>query len=52
MAKQGCATEAIIYKLREADVLISQGQTTTRVIRQIGWQSRRIFATAARINGR
>ena len=36
MAKQRYATEEIIHKLREADVLIGQGQTIAQVTKQIG----------------
>ena len=36
MGKQGHTTEAIIHKLREADVLIGQGQTVVQVTKQIG----------------
>jgi transposase-like protein len=36
MAKQRCTTEEIIHKLREADVLIGQGQTIAQVTKQIG----------------
>ena len=36
MARKRCSTEEIIRKLREADVLIGQGQTVTDVIRQFG----------------
>jgi transposase-like protein len=36
MAKRGYTTEEIIHKLREADVLIGQGQTIAQVTKQIG----------------
>ncbi|MBU6378631.1 MAG: transposase [Gammaproteobacteria bacterium] len=36
MAKQRYTTEEIIHKLREADVLIGQGQTIAQVTKQIG----------------
>ena len=36
MAKQKYTTEEIIHKLREADVLIGQGQTIAQVTKQIG----------------
>jgi len=36
MAKQRYTTEEIIHKLREADVLIGQGQTMGQVTKQIG----------------
>ena len=36
MARKRYSTEEIIRKLREADVLIGQGQTVTDVIRQLG----------------
>ena len=36
MAKQRYTTEEIIHKLREADVLIGQGQTIGQVTKQIG----------------
>ena len=36
MAKQRYTTEEIIHKLREADVLIDQGQTIAQVTKQIG----------------
>ena len=36
MAKQRYTTEEIIQKLREADVLIGQGQTIAQVTNQIG----------------
>ena len=35
MAKQRYTTEEIIHKLREADVLIGQGQTIAQVTKQI-----------------
>jgi putative transposase len=36
MAKQRYTTEEIIHKLREADVLVGQGQTIAQVTKQIG----------------
>jgi hypothetical protein len=36
MAKQRYTTEEIIHKLREADVLIGQGQTVAQATKQIG----------------
>ena len=36
MAKQRYTTEEIIHKLREADILIGQGQTIAQVTKQIG----------------
>ena len=36
MARKRHKTEEIIRKLREADVLIGQGQTVANVIRQLG----------------
>lgn len=36
MAMQRYTTEEIIHKLREADVLIGQGQTIAQVTKQIG----------------
>lgn len=36
MPKQRYTTEVIIHKLREADVLISQGQTVSQAAKQIG----------------
>jgi len=36
MAKQRYTSEEIIHKLREADVLIGQGQTMGQVTKQIG----------------
>tara|TARA_Y100000815_G_scaffold46137_1_gene37890 strand:- start:349 stop:627 length:279 start_codon:yes stop_codon:yes gene_type:complete len=36
MARKRYTTEEIIRKLREADVLIGQGQTVANVIRQLG----------------
>ena len=36
MARKRYKTEEIIRKLREADVLIGQGQTVANVIRQLG----------------
>ena len=36
MAKQRYTTEEIIHKLREADVLIGQGQTIAQVTKQSG----------------
>lgn len=36
MAKQRYTTEEIIHKLREADVLIGQGQAIAQVTKQIG----------------
>jgi transposase-like protein len=36
MAKQRYTIEEIIHKLREADVLIDQGQTIAQVTKQIG----------------
>ena len=36
MGKQRYTTEEIIHKLREADVLIGQGQTIGQVTKQIG----------------
>ena len=36
MAKQRYTTEEIIHKVREADVLIGQGQTIAQVTKQIG----------------
>ena len=36
MARKSYTTEEIIRKLREADVLIGQGQTVANVIRQLG----------------
>jgi len=36
MAKQRYTTEEIIHMLREADVLIGQGQTIAQVTKQIG----------------
>ena len=36
MGKQRYTTEEIIHKLREADVLIGQGQTIAQVTKQIG----------------
>ena len=36
MAKQRYTTEEIIHKLREADVMIGQGQTIAQVTKKIG----------------
>ena len=36
MARKGYTTEAIIGKLRAAEVLLGQGRTTDEVVREIG----------------
>ena len=36
MAKKGCSPEQIINKLREAEILLSQGETIAAVSRKIG----------------
>jgi len=36
MPKQRYTTEEIIHKLREADVMIGQGQTVAQATKQIG----------------
>jgi transposase-like protein len=43
MAKQRYTTEEIIHKLREADVLIGQGQTIAQVTKQIGLTEQTYF---------
>ena len=36
MAKKGCSPEQIINKLREAEILLSQGETIATVSKKIG----------------
>jgi len=43
MAKQRYTTEEIIHKLREADVLIGQGQTVAQATKQIGVTDKTYF---------
>ena len=41
-------TEGIIHKLREADVLLSQGSNTGEVCKQLGVSARRPTSAGAR----
>ena len=43
MAKQRFTTEEIIHKLREADVLVGQGQTVVEACKQIGVTDKTYF---------
>ena len=43
MGKRRYTTEEIIHKLREADVLIGQGQTIAQVTKQIGVMEQTYF---------
>ena len=39
MAKKGCTPEQIINKIREAEILLSQGETVAVVSKKIGVSS-------------
>jgi hypothetical protein len=47
MSKRGFTPEQIVKKLREADVLVSKGETVAQVIRKLGISGmRRIMKSA------
>ncbi len=39
MVRQTCAPEQIINRLREAEILLNQGTTVSKVSRKIGYSS-------------